>query len=158
MSRSGYSDDIDNWDLIRWRGQVASAIKGKRGQSFLLELLAALDALPVKRLIADELEALDLITCSHWGLFEAESVCAIGAVGRRRGIDMTKLDPSDYSTVAGTFNIAEQLAQEIVCMNDEMGGWRETPEARFTRIRAWAVSQIRDFDIAPVQRVDRGSA
>lgn len=25
MSRSGYSDDVENWQLIRWRGQVASA-------------------------------------------------------------------------------------------------------------------------------------
>ena len=38
MSRSGYSDDLDNWDLIRWRGQVSSAIRGKRGQGFLREL------------------------------------------------------------------------------------------------------------------------
>lgn len=45
MSRSGYNDySIDNWDLIRWRGQVASAIKGKRGQAFLRELIEALVA------------------------------------------------------------------------------------------------------------------
>jgi hypothetical protein len=155
MSRSGYSDDVDGWDLIRWRGQVASAIKGKRGQLFLLEMLAALDALPIKRLVANELATPDLIPCSHWGLFEAESVCAIGAVGKRRGVDMSKLDPDDYNTVAGTFNIAEQLAQEIVCMNDECGGWRETPEARFTRMRNWVVSQIRDIDTSSMTSPER---
>jgi len=34
MSRSGYVDngDIEQWDLIRWRGAVASAIRGKRGE------------------------------------------------------------------------------------------------------------------------------
>jgi hypothetical protein len=47
MSRSGYSDDHSEWDLIRWRGAVASAIRGKRGQAFLRELLVALDAMPV---------------------------------------------------------------------------------------------------------------
>lgn len=146
MSRSGYSDDCDGWQLICWRGMVASAIRGKRGQLFLLEMLAALDALPVKRLAANELEAPDIIPCSHWGMFEAESVCAIGAVGKRRGVDMTKLDPDDYNTVAGTFGIAEPLAQEIVYMNDDWG-YRETPEARFSRMRAWIVSQIRDFVI-----------
>lgn len=155
MSRSGYNDDIDGWSLIRWRGQVASAIKGKRGQLFLLEMLAALDALPVKRLVANELEAPDLVPCSHWGLFEAESVCAIGAVGKRRGVDMTKLDPEDYSTVAGTFNIAEQLAQEIVFMNDEAAYYRETPEDRFTRMRAWVVSHIRDFDTSALSSQHR---
>lgn len=30
MSRSGYNDDIDNWQMIKWRGQVASAVRGKR--------------------------------------------------------------------------------------------------------------------------------
>lgn len=147
MSRSGYTEDCDGWQLIRWRGMVASAIRGKRGQLFLLEMLASLDALPAKRLVANELEGPDLVPCSHWGLFEAESVCAIGAVGKRRGVDMTKLDPEDYNTVAGTFGIAEPMAQEIVWLNDEAGYYKETPEARFARMRAWIISQIRDFEI-----------
>lgn len=45
MSRSGYSEELDQWDLIRWRGQVASAIRGKRGQAFLRAMLAALSLL-----------------------------------------------------------------------------------------------------------------
>lgn len=50
MSRSGYSDDydFDNWQLIRWRGAVNSAINGRRGQAFLKELLTAIEALPEK--------------------------------------------------------------------------------------------------------------
>lgn len=59
MSRSDYSEDLDMWDLIRWRGQVASAIRGKRGQKLLRDLAAALDAMPVKALIADELQTED---------------------------------------------------------------------------------------------------
>ena len=55
MSRSGYHDGIDQWDLIRWRGAVASAIRGKRGQAFLREMLDALDALPEPKLIAHDL-------------------------------------------------------------------------------------------------------
>jgi hypothetical protein len=145
MSRSGYSDscDLENWSFIRWRGAVTSAIRGKRGQAFMRELLAALDALPAKRLVANELEAPDLVSCSHWGLFEAESVCAIGAVGKARGIDMSMLDPEDMETVAGTFGIADAFAKEIVWMNDEAGPWKETPEDRFVRIRKWVESQIK---------------
>ncbi len=30
MSRSGYSDDCEQGDLIRWRAAVNSAIRGKR--------------------------------------------------------------------------------------------------------------------------------
>lgn len=56
MSRHGYTDSCDdNFALIRWRGAAKSAIRGKRGQAFLRELLAALDAMPEKRLIAREL-------------------------------------------------------------------------------------------------------
>lgn len=52
MSRSGYADWCDdNWAMIRWRGAVASAVRGKRGQAFLRELATTLDAMPEKRLI-----------------------------------------------------------------------------------------------------------
>ena len=34
MSRSGYTDECDGWELVRWRGAVNSAIRGKRGQAF----------------------------------------------------------------------------------------------------------------------------
>lgn len=55
MSRSGYSEIDDQWATIRWRGQVASVKRGQKGQAFFRELLAALDALPEKRLISGEL-------------------------------------------------------------------------------------------------------
>lgn len=146
MSRSGYTDDGDydyeiSW--INWRGAVKSAIRGKRGQAFLYEMLHAMAALPTRRLISDELATPDLLTCSHWGLFETESVCAIGAVGKARGIDMSNIDPEDYHTVAGKFGIAEALAQEIVYLNDE-AGWKETPEQRFERMRKWIENNLFD--------------
>src|SRR5437879_4918550 len=98
MSRSGYSDDGDNdWGLICWRGAVASAIKGKRGQEFLYEMLHALAALPERKLIANDLEA-------------EGSVCALGAVGKARGIDMKGIDPEDREKVAEVFGIAPALA------------------------------------------------
>ena len=133
MSRSGYSDDFEQWDFIRWRGAVASAVRGKRGQAFLKEMLAALDALPEKQLIANELET-------------EGAVCAIGAVGKVRGIDMSKIDPEDRETVASTFGIPLALASEIFFANDEGAGYlsmKEAPEVRFTRMRAWIESLVR---------------
>ena len=41
MSRSGYTDGFEMWSVIRWRGAVASAIRGQRGQRLLRDLLAA---------------------------------------------------------------------------------------------------------------------
>lgn len=132
MSRAGYCDgDDDQWGSIRWRGAVASAIRGKRGQAFLREMLTAMDALPEKKLVAHELEM-------------DGQVCAIGSVGMARGIDMSQLDPENYSKIADTFGISEALAREIVYENDE-GGWRDdTPEKRFERMRAWVVNNLRD--------------
>jgi hypothetical protein len=131
MSRAGYDDgdSCDQWGLIRWRGQVASAIRGKRGQAFLRELVEALDALPEKRLIANDLE-------------NGGSVCAIGSVGLKRGIDMSVLDPEDPEPIAAVFGIASQLVREIEWMNDE-AWYCDTPENRWSRMREWAVSNIK---------------
>lgn len=152
MSRHGYSDDgdDDNLSLGRWRGWVASAIRGKRGQAFLKEMLAALDAMPEKRLVAEDLETAD------------GAVCALGAVGKARGVDMKPIDPEDYGRVAATFGIAGPMAQEIMYVNDEIGpDWVEaygppryrghkvyaridvTPEKRFEKVHAWVVSKIK---------------
>ena len=130
MSRSGYSDDLDNWATIKWRGAVSSAIRGRRGQAFLREMLAALDALEAKRLIANDLE-------------RDGEVCAIGAVGVRRGIDMSAIDPDDCEQrdlLGSMFGIASALAAEIMALNDER--YYATPEERFERVRAWVAAQI----------------
>lgn len=131
MSRSGYTDECEGWDLIRWRGAVRSAICGKRGQQLLRDLLAALDAMPVKRLIAHELE-------------QEGEVCALGALGRVRHLDLNMLDPDDAEGVANTFNIAPALAREIVFANDERAWGKETPEERWARVRKWVVQQIKE--------------
>lgn len=129
MSRSGYSDDCE--DINLWRGTVARAIGGKRGQAFLAELLAALDAMPVKQLIPEELEM-------------GGEVCAIGSVGIKRGLDMSDLDVEEPRQIAKQFGIAPALVQEIEYMNDEGTYLPETPEERWTRMRAWVASQIAD--------------
>lgn len=113
MSRSGYRDDIDQWDLIRWRGAVKSAIRGKRGQQALREIAAALDSLPVKELAAES-----FVTA------EGE-YCTLGALGRARGLDMAPIDPEDREGIAQTFGIAEALAAEIMYLNDDaIDAWK----------------------------------
>lgn len=130
MSRSGYSYDYEN--VAMWRGQVASAIRGKRGQAFFRDLVAALDALPEKKLIEGDLQD------------DSGCVCALGALGVKRGITLDAIDTYDYDALSKTFDIAHQLAQEVMFENDEGGiRGRETPEERWTRVRAWAVEQIR---------------
>lgn len=119
MSRSGYSDEIeDTWARIRWRGAVSSAISGKRGQAFLRELLAALDAMPVKELVAHELQA--------EGAF-----CALGVVGHARGLDLDKIDTENWGQLSREFGIAEALAREIMFENDE---WVDDEKVVYTQL------------------------
>jgi len=153
VSRSGYSDDIDQWDLIKWRGQVASAIRGRRGQEMLRDLLAALDSMPDKSLTVHELETPE------------GEVCALGALGKARALDMQKVDPDEPEDVAALFGVAHQLVQEIVYENDECGGYGETPEHRWKRMRNWVAGQIRDIPqtttdgaIEPAGRNEKGES
>lgn len=130
MSRSGYTDDFDEmWTLIMYRGQVASAMRGKRGQAFLRELLAALDAMPAKKLIREDL------------IDDQGSVCALGALGAARGYDLDSLDPYAHEELGKKFGVARQLVAEIEYENDDQ--WSsETPEKRWQRMREWVAGQI----------------
>lgn len=136
MRRSGYGEECDSeWAAIRWRGQVASAIRGKRGQAFLRELIGALDAMPDKRLIAHDLR-------------QGSYVCALGAIGAKRGVELERLDPSDHDTLSNVFGIARQLVQEIEWMNDDAYAF-STPEDRWKNMRAWAAKNMRpDGDVS----------
>jgi hypothetical protein len=81
--------------------------------------------MPVRRLIRNDLEC-------------ADGVCALGAVGRARGVDLAALDPYDREEVAAAFDVAEPLVAEVADLND-LGG---TPEQRWVRVHAWVCSHI----------------
>jgi len=131
MSRSGYDDECDdNLQYGRWRAQVASTIRGKTGQAFLRELVEALETMPVKRLVVNELYA--------YG-----EVCALGAVAVKRGLDVREVDPDDIDTVASLFGITHQLACEIVYLNDEANWINATPETRWQGMLDWAKRNIK---------------
>lgn len=138
MSRSGYSDDCDDDTLAlgRYRGQVASAIRGKRGQAFLRELADAMDAMPAKVLIAERL-------VDKYG-----RCCAIGVVCQARGISVEGVDYSAPDEVGKLVGIASQMAAEIEYENDEWGGnfgmtWsQETPQQRWIRMRKWVTDNL----------------
>jgi len=140
MSRSGYNDEVDDQlQFGRWRAMVASATRGKRGQAMFKELLAALDAMPNKRLIAHDLEK------------EGE-VCTLGALAKANQIPVAGVDPEEPEQVAKLFDIAPCLAQEIEYMNDENWPFEDfrsdtnepmTPETRWERMRDWVAKQIK---------------
>lgn len=130
MSRSGYIDDCEH--LAMWRGRVASATRGKRGQTFFKRLVESLEAMPEKALVAHDIRNDD------------GDVCALGAAivclnGEKLA---SALDPEDHDAIGGVLNISPCLVQEVEHMNDEWGDPRETPQHRYDRMLAWAKSQI----------------
>ena len=135
MSRSGYSEwyDSDGYPEL-YRHAVERAFNGKRGQSFLRDLLASLDAMPDKQLSAYE-----------W--VDSGKACALGVAALARGLEseFSELNPEDdYAAkkAARLLGIAESMAREIVFINDE-GTWKtETKAERWTRVRAWVAQMI----------------
>lgn len=145
MSRSGYSDDCDyDQNLNLYRANVDRTIAGKRGQAFLREMAAALDAMPVKELVADDI------------VRDENHVCAIGSVALARKMDVANVDPYDGDSVAAAFGISRILACEIAYKNDECSPTRyertpegysrrlpgETPAERWLRMRKWVAACI----------------
>lgn len=163
MSRSGLSDD-DNDDPLaygRWRAAVRRAMSGRRGQAFLREAIAVLDAMPDKRLIREHLVfdgsqpvwsgsevivGADELVDRNGVIMPIGSVCLLGAVGQARHLDMSDIDPEDMDTVAPAFDIADSMAREIVYWNDEGGDRNETPEQRWQRMRKWIERNIKVND------------
>jgi hypothetical protein len=148
MSRSGYTDDGECYELNLYRANVDRALGGKRGQAFLKELLAALDVMPEKKLIAydfvveppaPEDEASPYYRPRECG------VCALASVGLARKMDMSGLDEgSDPEWVGMLFGISGMMAAEIEYMNDEACLAVETSEERWARMRRWVTLQILD--------------
>lgn len=146
MSRHGYLEDCGDYDdnlaQGRWQAQLRSATRGRRGQAFFRALVEALDALPEKSLVANSLET------------NEGGVCALGCLARHRGVDVKELDlggdypddeweDSDWDKLSNLFNIAPQVAREVMYVNDET--WAPEPDAnavRWQKVRAWAARQI----------------
>ena len=120
-------DDVSLRDLHMYRGQVLSAIRGKRGQDFLRELAVAMDGMPQKSLIRGEL------------IDSRGQCCTIGVVCKSRGVDVRNIDVEEPEQVAQAVGIARQMAAEIEYENDEgsRAVTEETGEQRWRRMRQW---------------------
>lgn len=131
-----------------WRGNIARATRGRRGQRFFRELLAALDAMPEKRLIRGDLETRE------------GAVCALGALRKAKGLSLTAIRDSDWDELGEAFDVAPMLTQEVMYMNDEhrvydREAYRyihdETAEQRWQRMRKWVAEQIQPESVVKAE-------
>ena len=139
MSRLYCDNDWEPWMGGQQAGALRSAVRGRRGQRFLQDLIDALDALPVPELSAGALEDEETGCC-----------CAFGAVRRHRGAEAVPLgfDPMDEDQtpdgLTEPFDVSRTLAWAVVQANEECST-SNTPDARrrrFQEVRRWAVAKL----------------
>jgi hypothetical protein len=131
--RFNYSEDEDfpgQFEL--WQANCQRSLSGKIGQAALRDLLAALLALPSKRLIANELD-------------DGENVCAIGALARYKGLPARTVEDADTQDVGIECGMPRLVAWKVVELNDVEFDykWAEgkrieyTPEERYSAVLKW---------------------
>ena len=145
MSRYCDFDDYywEPWMEGQAAGAMRSAIRGRRGQQLLRDLIAGLDALPVQELAAGALEDP-----------ETGCVCALGAVRLQRGAEAVPLhfDPTDpdidWRDLAEPFDISETLANAVVSQNEYYDKFNDeySRRRRWQSVRAWAVRHLLNTD------------
>jgi hypothetical protein len=114
VSRSWEGESDDPLDWGRYKAATRSTLRGRRGQAFLRELIAALDALHRPELSAGAL-----------GNRRTGCVCALGAIALAQGASFDDLarDNGDWGPgdAADWYNISPTLANEIISANDDWG-------------------------------------
>ena len=141
MSRLYYDDDCDPSEEGLRRGWLRSAIRGQRGQRFLRDLVAGLDALPTPELSSGALEDPETGCC-----------CAFGAVRRLRGPKNVPIwfhpEEEDMTpdSLAEPFDVPETLAWAVVQANEEIfsSNTERDRRRRWAEVRAWAVCNLQE--------------
>lgn len=142
MSRLLYNDDdCSPSEEGLQKGWFLSTIRGQRGQRFLRELVAALDALPTPELSSGALEDAKTGCC-----------CAFGAVRRLRGPENVKLwfhpEEEDMTPnhLAEPFGVSQTLAWAVVQANEDMNesNAEQARRHRWAEVRAWAVRHLQE--------------
>lgn len=170
MSRFSEADEYDVYQILawgRWSHNAKQVIQGKKGQAFLREFLAALEAWPEKRLILNAVARTGYAHI-HDGFGEVVETpcieaCAIGAFaimkGKSpvylqdkytdkknmfRGYEYEPISNIDETKDAGMeLGLSGMLSEVVAWLNDEEFG-NESPERRYQGILAWVRNAIAD--------------
>lgn len=133
-SRVNYSDEEDYpGQSGLFQANCDRSLRGKKGQAELRELKAALLALPEKYLLGNLLYD------------DAGGVCAIGAYGKYKGVNLATFDPEegDHDEVGIAGGMPRLVAWKVVEMNDiELETAK--PEQRYRRMLAWIERLLHD--------------
>lgn len=155
MSRIDYCEPDDTRSFLRacaYGANTERHLKGKKGQAALLELEAALLALPEKALQYSRF----VVIPEKEG--DQGSVCALGAVALKRKMDKGLGRQEALRTINKEFhcheddsslevgdtakymNYVHNFAWAVIEQNDEYGG--RTPEECYKRVLKWCQNSI----------------
>lgn len=132
--------DYPELERGRWKHNSRVVLTSKRGQRDLRAFIAALDAMPAKRLISGAL--IEKHYDDEDNVISTE-VCAVGAYAlygppKRDPADLYDVD-NDWETaeVGQSCGLAFHLAWQMAYANDETFS-HYTPEERWEKMREWA--------------------
>ena len=141
-------NDSDLWmlDYGRWTRNMKVAPGSKNGQRYLRELKAALEAMPLRRLLRGEL--------AGYAPGNEELVCALGAFAMYKGTSFNDLDA--YQGADGSIELAQahgmtQTLAYMVGIENDRTRWDvaarslrpESPEQTWQRMYDWTCSLIK---------------
>ena len=150
MSRITYAEPNSLEEELRcwaFEGNMARAIKGKKGQRILKELEAALLALPKKRLISDQFATPEGDVCAWAALLLSRTLAAGASRQEAMGAMEKQIDfePNGWNAISGpsqVLKICVPLVWAIVERNEEYRG--KTPEETYERVLNWVQSNIKE--------------
>lgn len=150
MSRTdAFDGDVDEkFPAHLWDSWYSRSLKGKRGQKNLRDFIAALDAMPEKRLIADA--EVEKHPVDDEREYEVAGVCAVACFAASRGEDPRWFGGEEDSDIFTTAELGKNaglswtMAWEMARANDDVFS-DSTPEERWQKMRDWAVARLQPF-------------
>ena len=137
--------DTEHVAIGLWQSMYQRSLKGKRGQRNLRDFIAALDAMPEKRLISDA--QVEKEYDEDKDEYVVVGVCAVACFAAARGKDPAYFGDEDDSDIYSTAELGRSaglswtMAWEMTNANDEEFG-SLSPEERWQAMRDWAVLKL----------------
>lgn len=155
--RIRFSEDEDfNNQAILWEANQERSLKGRKGQEALRRLEAALLALPEPKLIADAIEDANGLVCGLGAMAKHENYEGSLALPESPSENASDEEWNEYYShedsdaaaieramlaLAESLDVPKLVAIGIIYENDDSYS-AQTPEARYTKLLAWARSWL----------------
>jgi len=153
MSRMDAAFDGEVVAAGLWQSMYQRSTRGKKGQRNLHDFIAALDAMPEKRLIRDA--EVEKLYDEEKDEYVVVGVCAVACFAAAKGGDARYFGEEDDSDIFSTaelgksYGLSWTMAWEMARANDGTFAGL-TPQERWQAMRDWAVSLLQPLPALPL--------